>query len=632
MSTRLPVATSAQVRAEAGRLLRSRRGELVRSLVLHVLAAMAGLAGPWLLGTLVDDVRGGTTTTRVDTLVAILAAFVIAQTLLTRAARKASFVIGEGVFAELREAFLTRVLALPLSTVERAGTGDLVSRTTGDVDTMARTVRFAIPETVVALVTTALTLAAAVVASPLVALGCVVGAPLLTVATRWYLQRASAGYQWERASYATLNGTVTETVEGARTVEALGLADARIRRAEADLTETYAAERRTLFLRTVWFPAAEVAYFLPVVATLAWGGWLASVGHATVGQVTTVVLYMVQVVDPVDRLVSWLDEIQVGATSLARLVGVAQVPSDRSATGDKPADEHVRAADVRYAYREGHDVLHGVDLDVHPGERLAMVGPSGAGKSTLGRLLAGIHPPRTGVVEVGGVRLVDLALDRLRREVVLVTQEHHVFVGTVRDNLALAAPGASDDGLRARPGRCRRPALGRVPARRARHRRRLRRAPRRPGRGAADRARPDRSRRPAHARARRGDVAARPACRATPGTVAGVRARRPDRRRDRTPVAHRARRAPGGGDRGRPDHRARHARRARRRAGRLRGALGLVARPARARRALTSSHGRPVRRIARSARVIVFANRSKLMSPSGAMPCTRCTTIDCDSV
>ena len=448
MSTRLPVATSAQVRAEAGRLLRSRRGELVRSLVLHVLAAMAGLAGPWLLGTLVDDIRGGTTTTRVDTLVAILAAFVIAQTLLTRAARKASFVIGEGVFAELREAFLTRVLALPLSTVERAGTGDLVSRTTGDVDTMARTVRFAIPETVVALVTTALTLAAAVLASPLVALGCVVGAPLLTVATRWYLQRASAGYQWERASYATLNGTVTETVEGARTVEALSLADARIRRAEADLTDTYAAERRTLFLRTVWFPAAEVAYFLPVVATLAWGGWLASIGHATVGQVTTVVLYMVQIVDPVDRLVSWLDEIQVGATSLARLVGVAQVPSDRSATGDKPADEHVRAADVRYAYREGHDVLYGVDLDVHPGERLAMVGPSGAGKSTLGRLLAGIHPPRTGVVEVGGVRLVDLPLDRLRREVVLVTQEHHVFVGTVRDNLALAAPGASDDGLR----------------------------------------------------------------------------------------------------------------------------------------------------------------------------------------
>ena len=448
MSTRLPVATPAQVRAEAVRLLRLHRGGVAWSLVLHVLAAVTGLAGPWLLGTLVDAVTTGTTTTRVDAIAAALAGFVLAQTVLTRAARKASFVIGESVFAELREQFLTRVLALPLSTVERAGTGDLVSRTTGDVDTMARTIRFAVPETVVAIVTTVLTLAAAVLASPLVALACVVGAPVLIVATRWYLRRAPAGYLWERAAYATLSGTVTETVEGARTVEALRLADGRIARAEGDLREAYAAERRTLFLRTVWFPAAEVSYVLPVVATLAWGGWLASRDLATVGQVTTVVLYMVQIVDPVDRLVSWLDEIQIGATSMARLAGVAHVPPDRSESGERPVDEHLRARDVRYAYREGHDVLHGVDLDLRPGERLAMVGPSGAGKSTLGRLLAGIHPPRTGQVDVGGVPMVELPLDRLRREVVLVTQEHHVFVGTLRDNLALAAPHAGDDELR----------------------------------------------------------------------------------------------------------------------------------------------------------------------------------------
>jgi ABC-type multidrug transport system fused ATPase/permease subunit len=292
-------------------------------------------------------------------------------------------------------------------------------------------------------------LSAAVLANPQVAVVSIVGAPMLAIATRWYLRRAPAGYLWERASYATLNGTVTETVEGARTVEALSLADERIARADADLREAMAAERRTLFLRTVWFPAAELAYFLPVVATLAWGGWLASRNVATAGEVTTVVLYMVQIVDPVDRLVSWLDEIQIGATSLSRLVGVGQVPPDRHESGERPVDDQVRAADVRYAYREGHDVLHGIDLHLHPGERLAIVGPSGAGKSTLGRLLAGIHPPRTGRVIVGGVRLVDLPVERLRREVLLVTQEHHVFVGTLRDNLLLAAPRATDDELHA---------------------------------------------------------------------------------------------------------------------------------------------------------------------------------------
>jgi ABC-type multidrug transport system fused ATPase/permease subunit len=281
-----------------------------------------------------------------------------------------------------------------------------------------------------------------------VAAAAVFGVPLLYAGTRWYLRRARSGYLWERAAYATLDGSVTETVDGARTVEALDLADIRIKRMEDDLADAYAAERRTLFLRTVWFPSAEMSYILPVVATLAWGAWLASAGHATIGQVTTVVLYMVQIIDPVDRLVSWLDELQVGTSSLARIVGIAKVPPDRQANGERPDGEDISATDVRYAYREGQDVLHSVSLDLRHGERLAIVGPSGAGKSTLGRLLAGIHPPRGGRVDVGGVQLVDLPLEQLRREVVLVTQEHHVFVGTLRDNLALASPDASDNELR----------------------------------------------------------------------------------------------------------------------------------------------------------------------------------------
>jgi ABC-type multidrug transport system fused ATPase/permease subunit len=268
------------------------------------------------------------------------------------------------------------------------------------------------------------------------------------VGTRWYRQRARDGYLWERAAYAQIDGTVTETVDGARTVEALSLSGVRTDRIDDDLREAYAAERRTLFLRSVWFPTAEMSYVLPVVATLAWGAWLAANGYATVGQVTAVVIYMVQIVDPVDRLVSWLDELQVGTSSLARIVGIAKVPADRSMSGEEPDGEDIAADDVRYAYREGLDVLHGVSLTLAHGERLAMVGPSGAGKSTLGRLLAGIHPPRTGRVDVGGVRLVDLPVEQLRREVVLVTQEHHVFVGTVRDNLALASQNASDAELR----------------------------------------------------------------------------------------------------------------------------------------------------------------------------------------
>jgi ABC-type multidrug transport system fused ATPase/permease subunit len=443
----LPIADGPELRAQARLLGRRHRRGLAGVVGLHAAAAAAGLAGPPLLGQLVESVERGTTRGHIDTIVLVLAGFVVTQTILTFFARRASFVLSEKMFAELREDFMRRVLALPLSTVERAGTGDLVSRTTADVDSLARTIRFAVPETLIAAVTTTLTVAAAVWVSPLAALPCVAGVPALWIGTRWYLRRAPAAYLWERASYATLTGTVGETVEGGRTIEALGLREERVRRINADLEEAYRAERRTLYLRTIWFPTAEFAYVLPVAAALAWGGWLVSAGHASIGEVTAVALYVVALADPVDRLISWLDEIQVGATSFARLVGVARVPPDRSAKDDRPEGDDLRARDVRYAYIDDRDVLHGIDLDLEPGERVAVVGPSGAGKSTLGRLLAGIHPPRVGRVEVGGVRLVDLPLDTLRQEVALVTQEQHVFVGTVAENLRLARPGASDSQL-----------------------------------------------------------------------------------------------------------------------------------------------------------------------------------------
>ena len=445
----LPVATPGQVWSHTRVLLARHRRALVGMLALNALAALAGLVGPRLLGELVGSLQDGTTRDQVDRIAVLLAGALLAQTVLTWLARRAGFVLGETVFADLRENYLARVLSLPLSTVERAGTGDLVTRSTGDVEALSRTVRFAVPEVLVATVTVVLTGVAAFLTSPLVALPLLGGAPLIAVGTRWYLARAPQGYLREREAYAQYNGSLAETVDGARTVEALGLAARRTAVMEADLARAHAAERYTLRLRTVWFPTMEVAYAIPVTLSLAWGGWLVAGGHATLAEVTAVTLYAVQVVDPVDRLISWLDEVQVGATALARILGVELVPPDRTVGDAAPADEHVRVDDVRFAYREGRDVLHGIDLDLRPGERLAMVGPSGAGKSTLGRLLAGVHPPRTGRVTVGDVPLVDLPLDDLRGHVVLVTQEHHVFVGTVAENLLLARPDADEGALRA---------------------------------------------------------------------------------------------------------------------------------------------------------------------------------------
>jgi ABC-type multidrug transport system fused ATPase/permease subunit len=297
----------------------------------------------------------------------------------------------------------------------------------------------------VAFVTTVFTVAATLLVGVWVLVPLLAMVPVLYASTRWYLARAKNGYLRENAAYAQMTSSLAETVEGARTVEALQRYEARVRRTDRDIRGSYNAERYTLFLRTVYFPVVEVGYLVPVVGTLLFGGWLHINGHISLGAVTAGVLYVNQLIDPVDRLISWMDELQVGGASLARLLGITDVPDDRTPSGRTPAGEVVEARDVRFSYVDGRDVLHGVDLVVQPGERIAMVGPSGAGKSTLGRLVAGIHPPRTGAVTVGGVGMTELKLDDLRKQVALVTQEHHIFVGTLRDNLSMAKQDASDD-------------------------------------------------------------------------------------------------------------------------------------------------------------------------------------------
>ena len=448
--TTLPIASTTQVRAHARLLGREHRGALLWVLAVYGLAAVFGTAGPLVIGRLVEEISKKTITVHgADVLVAIFLGATILQSLLTFLSRRRCYVLGESVFARLREEFLENVLGLPLSRVEQAGTGDLLSRTTNDMEALSRTVRFAVPEWLVALLTGVIYLAIMLVVSPLATIGVLAGVPLMYVSTRRYLRYATAGYLRERAAYATMSGTIAETVEGSRTVDALRLADRQTRRVDEDLTEAYEAEVFTLRLRLRWFPSVEFAYALAGAGVLLWSGLLAIHHVISLGQATSVTFLAIALMAPVDRVISWLDELQVGSTAMARLTGVAYVADDREASGETPSDERLEARDVRYAYREGHDVLNGVDLALARGERVAVVGPSGAGKSTLGRLLAGVDAPRTGVVEVGGVRLVDLDLDDLRGHVALVTQEHHVFIGSLADNLRLAKPGATVDELRA---------------------------------------------------------------------------------------------------------------------------------------------------------------------------------------
>ncbi|MFE0643720.1 ABC transporter ATP-binding protein [Streptomyces sp. NPDC058877] len=446
---RLPIAGPAEVRKAAVGLMGQDRRAVAVMLTLNGLAAAAGLGGPWLLGRIVDDVRGGAGVAHVDRLALGILCFALAQLLLGRFARYAAHRFGERTLARIRERFVDRSLALPAAVVERAGTGDLLTRGTADVATVGTTLRDAGPEVSVALVQVLLILVAMFAVNPLLGicgLFCLSG---IWFATRWYLRRAHSGYLAEGAANSELIEILTATATGARTVEALGLQDSRIAATAEAVERCRVTRTRTLDLRTVLFPVVEFSYVAPVAGILLLGAALRDTGAVTTGAVVACALYFWKLSEPLDKVLLWLDQIQRSNASFARVEGIGQLDVPAVTGGGQPEGDRIDVVDVRYAYQGERDVLHGVDLTVRPGERLAVVGPSGAGKSTLGRLLAGVERPRTGRVTVGRVPVADIAPARLRRHVVLVSQEHHVFLGTVRDNLLIADPSATDTDLHA---------------------------------------------------------------------------------------------------------------------------------------------------------------------------------------
>ncbi|MEU4770976.1 ABC transporter ATP-binding protein [Micromonospora sp. NPDC023644] len=445
----LPVADRATVRRATRQLIARDRRAVAVVLALHGTSTVAGLAPPWLLGTIVDRVSAGAGVATVDRLALAIGAAVLVQALLSRYARYAGHRFGERAVARLREEFVERTLNLPVGVVERAGSGDLATRSSVDVATVGTTVRDVVPTIVVASVQLTLLFGAVFLLHPLLGLAALAGLPTIALVTRWYLRRASPAYLAEGAAAAELTETLTTTAEGARTVEAFRLADERIGHGTARIARVWGARRATLALRTVFFTVVEASYPLPVAALLLVGGLLLTRGEVSLGAVVTATLYLQQAIEPLDRILQWTEQAQRGFASFARVLGVGQVPPERPGRAAAPVDERLVVRGARFAYGGGPDVLHGIDLQVRPGERLALVGPSGAGKSTLARLLAGIDAPREGVVSVGGCPVTDLDPAERRRRIALVTQEHHVFIGSLRDNLAFAAPDASDDRMRA---------------------------------------------------------------------------------------------------------------------------------------------------------------------------------------
>ncbi|MBO4208514.1 ABC transporter ATP-binding protein [Micromonospora echinofusca] len=443
----------ARSRALLGALLRPHRGTLAVTVALLLLQNAAGMAGPYLVMLGIDRGIGPLRAGDGGPLVAVAAAFAVAAAV-DHAAKRAFLVlsarIGQAVLLDLRQRVYAQFLRLPVAFHERYTSGRMVSRLTSDLDSIAELVDGGIDKLVLAglsIVSVAgvlLWLDAPLAAVTLLAF------PFLLGLSRWFTRASASAYRRTREAVALVIVHFVESLGGIRAVQAFRR-ERRNQQIFMAVNDDYRRANRDAFrLIATYSPGIKLIGNVTVAVVLTYGGWRILAGDAQLGVLAAFLLYLRRFFEPMQELSQFYNSLQSATAALEKLAGVLDEPvgvpePDRPVplpTG--PVRGAVEFASVTFGYRPGALILPGLDLVVPAGQTVALVGPTGAGKSTVAKLVARFHDPLTGTVRLDGVDLRDVADADLRRAVVLVTQETHLFGGTVAENIRFGRPDADD--------------------------------------------------------------------------------------------------------------------------------------------------------------------------------------------
>jgi ATP-binding cassette, subfamily B, bacterial len=439
---------------------------------VSVVSALLAVATPMLAGKVVDAiVRGGPAAT-IILLAAIIAAVAIAEAAVSLVTRWLSSNIGEGLILDLRTAVFDHVQRMPVAFFTRTRTGALVSRLGSDVIGAQRAFSDTLSGVVSNVVTLTLTLAVMLSISWQITLFSLLLVPLFVVPSR-RIGRTMARLSREAAiNNATMNTQMTErfSAPGATLVKLFGSPSRESQEFEARADRVRDIGVRTAMLQSTFMNSLTLMSALALALVYGLGGVLAIGGHLQAGAIVSLALLLTRLYAPLTALANAHVEIASALVSFERVFEVLDlVPLIRERPGavavpDGPVS--VEFDDVRFSYpsadkvslasleevavlddRGGDEVLHGISFTAQPGQMVALVGSSGAGKSTIASLLARLYDVDSGGVRLADVDVRDVTFASLKGTVGMVTQDGHLFHESIRSNLQLAAPNATDDEL-----------------------------------------------------------------------------------------------------------------------------------------------------------------------------------------
>ncbi|WP_078616616.1 ABC transporter ATP-binding protein [Streptomyces sp. 351MFTsu5.1] len=455
-----------------GAFARPHRTRIARFVLLGVATALLAVATPVLAGKVVDAIVSGDDEGEVVRLALLIALIAVAEAALGILARRLSASLGEGLILDLRTAVFDHVQRMPVAFFTRTRTGALVSRLNNDVIGAQRAFSNTLSGVVSNLVTLLLTLVVMLTLSWQITLLALALLPVFVIPARRMGSRM-ARMQREAATLNAAMGTrMTErfSAPGATLVKLFG-------RPEQESVEFAARARqvadigvRTATAQSVFITALTLVSALALALVYGLGGWFALRGTLEPGAVVSLALLLTRMYAPLTALAGARVEVMSALVSFERVFEVLDL---KPLIEDKPdartvpeGPVAVEFEDVRFGYpsadkvslasleevasldtRGGAEVLHGISFRAEPGQTVALVGSSGAGKSTVAQLLPRLYDVDEGAIRIGGVDVRDLTAGSLRATLGMVTQDGHLFHDSVRANLLLARPEATEDEL-----------------------------------------------------------------------------------------------------------------------------------------------------------------------------------------
>jgi ATP-binding cassette subfamily B protein len=430
--------------------LRPYRGRIILSILLLIGQTSCLLAGPALVRHGIDaglkpHDAGALNLSALLYLFAAIAGLFFGRAVIRMVAK-----VGEAFLRDLRSRVFRHLMSLGMDFFEREKTGTLVARMTSDMDALQELVQMGL----VMFVQNGLLFVGAILVIFLMswklAICTLVVVPPVVIASRWFRRASNKAYLLVRDRIGQNLSTLQEGLAGVRVVQAFGRERAFTRRFKETNEAQYDANIETVRISAKYFPIVEFAGVAGIAIIVGIGGAFVSADIVTVGTVAAFVLYLNNLFEPIQQLSQLYNTLQQAGAALQKLFELLdERPSiaERPGAVDLPEEGGLDLEHVSFGYG-AEDVLHDISLRVPLGERLALVGPTGAGKSTLAKLIARFYDPREGNVEYADVDLRDATLRSLRERIVVVPQEGFLFAGSVRDNIIVGKPDATDEEIR----------------------------------------------------------------------------------------------------------------------------------------------------------------------------------------